>query len=415
MKSALSTPRNLEIHDILLVASLYLYLFHPPFFNKAYYAAIWIIFYISYFLFNTKFIYRYLWIFRVEIFFGTIFSLWALARDSFSSEIVYSDRFFIWLFQSLLLPALFLSIIEKRYCFEDWKSNRFIETIYAAVCIAGALTIALILSPKFDRFYEQIQVDGYYELYKDFEFRYRAYGIAENLNFTYGYVLGVFSGYALIKTKRSLHHIVFAIVLLIGVLYNARIGLVPILISLVITLGFGLNFRLASLLAITTIITMTFSSITQNYLGDHFSWGMSFFNEIAAFLSGSNDNTLGVLFIDMIILPDGFWNVLLGSGTSIYTSHVGNSDIGYIIQLHYAGILFLFALIVFMIFCTIRLALVDGPRNWFLYIFAVSIFFLNTKGFLFAGTPGSRLLFIVYVYFVFRSQLLPRINQTSSV
>lgn len=402
-----------NIKAAALVVCLYFYIFQPPFFNKIYYFFIWVSIFISYFFVNRKFLYKYLFIFRVEIFFGALFFTFSLTRDAFSGEIVYSDRFALWLFQSLLLPALFLSIVHRRYCIEDWRSNSLVGIVYAVVCLAGVFTLALLFSPTFDRFYEGIQVDGYYELYKDFEFRYRAYGIAENLNFTYGYVLGVFAGYAIIKARENLLHLVVSMILLIGVLYNARIGLAPIFISMVVSLSFGLNVRLLLFSVIAAIALAIFASQVKYAVDTYFSWGLLAFEEIKAFLSGATDNTLGTLFFEMIVLPDGFLDTMIGTGVSIYGMEQGGSDVGYILQLQYAGILFLASLLFFLVFCSVRIAFICGRRNWYVYIFVASVFILNFKGFLFAGTPGSRLLFFLYLYFIYRSKILQYAHKAS--
>lgn len=380
---------------------LYFFIFQPPIIHKLTYVLIWISIFLYFFLKRTNSFLRYCKIFRLELALGLLILLASIVRDAFSGEIIYADRFAIWLFQCLIFPAAIIYNLQAKKAARGAIETKLFDRIYHTVLIAGFFTLALILFPSFDKLYEQIQLDGYYELYSGFEFRYRAYGISENLSFTYGYVLGIFSGYALVKAAKNPIHLFASALLLAGVFFNARIGFIPFIVSVLYIAIFGISARLFFATTTTAIALITIQGSFNFYDPKYFEWGLGFFEEISAIARGETDNTIGTLFLRMVFAPEGLLEILFGTGESIYTAQTRNSDVGFVIQLHYAGIFFTTLLSAFLVLCCYRIAKTNGARCWFFYIFSISVLVLNLKGFLFAATPGARLIFLLYAYCVY--------------
>ncbi len=329
-----------------------------------------------------------------------IFSLW---RDTFSGEMVYFDRFTAWGFQAFFFSAVILLYFQN-------KNVSLFSLLYWSSFIAALISVALLLIPSFDKWYETIQLDGYYEIYKNFEHRYRAYGIAENLTFTYGFIMGLFSGYSLLLIKKNALFIIPFFIFLLAAIFNARIGLVPILFfifySIFILQDYKLWFRFLLSLVVLTIFGYIYSlSIGKNLFDlsifSNFKWVLNFFLDILGMTDSNEVSTLSIIFSKFIIIPDeSLLQFLFGTGESLFGRESGSSDMGFILQLNYAGISFLVLIMLFIFFCTYRLIIMLGVTHWFTSFFFFLIIILNIKGFIFAATPGGRLIFLLYMYFI---------------
>lgn len=399
------------LSSILLFLFIYFYIFQPPFFNKLYYLVVEMLLFCILVAFNFGFFSFFCKKFKLEIFLALMIVFAAVLRDLVSAEMVYSDRFLIWFFQCLLFPFVVLILFKSRILYIGQRGFCFIDYYYYVFIFAGFITVLLIFIPSFDRFYESIQVDAYYKMYEKFDFRYRAYGISENLTFTYGYLLGVFAGYALTKLRFSVSHFYIFLLLLVGVAFNARIGFLAILISVLYILFIRFKFKtFFSFSFLVLLSTFTLLLFWDNFFSNYLSWSQAFFREIVMLFSGEKTGTFQVLLGDFIIIPNNISDLLLGTGRSLYLEDVGNTDIGYILQLNYAGVFFVFILVSMLLFFSLRLSLVLGLRSWFVYVFIFSVFLLNFKGFLFAATPGARTLFSLYILCIFlnRYSLVPK-------
>src|SRR5690606_16916806 len=81
----------------------------------------------------------------------------------------------------------------------------------------------------------------------------------------------------------------------------------------------------------------------------------------------------------------------------------------YILQLNYGGVTLISLLFLTISYMSLRLFRVLGYRHWYSWFFPFSIFALNFKGFIFAMTPGGRILILLYVFFIFRSAIHRRV------
>lgn len=386
--------------NLFWIIFLYFFVFQPPIVNKIYYVFFEFSFFFFYIFYKKTDFLIYLFRFKYEILFGFLIVLICFLRDLLSQEVVYLDRFLAWYFQCIFFPFvilhLYLSSKNKNKNLYQQKEF-FYKLIYIVVVSAGILTLLLINFPALDDFYKGIQLDSYYEHYESFEVRYRAYGISENLTFTYGYLLGIYAGLAFLKSRSNILHLLFFVVLLMGVIYNARIGFIPISFMILYSLFFKPSKNYLILLFFSLCAFIYLGSSLVDEVSNRFNWAISFFTEIFGFLNGEDSHTMNYLFNEFIILPNGIYEIIFGTGESLFERKYDRSDIGYFIQFYYAGILFLLILVLLMTYLSLRLFKVTGINHWFSIVFCFSLFLLNTKGFVFAATPGARLLFLLYI------------------
>lgn len=222
-------PVNTLFKTLLIILLFYIYTFQPPVINKLFYIGLEFVFFLIFISINSVKFIKMIKMFKLEIMFIVIIIIYALFRDIISGEIVYSDRFIAWFFQSFLMGSIILII------FEDNRESLF-NYIYWASFIAALLSTLLFFSISFDNWYKSIQIDSYYETYASFEHRYRAYGISENLTFTYAVVMGIFSGYSFYNLKKNYLFILPFFIFLFATIINARTGMIAILFFMFYTL-----------------------------------------------------------------------------------------------------------------------------------------------------------------------------------
>ena len=400
----LSLKRPPTVHELFanlsIILLLYLFLFQPPVVNKFFFVAIEGVIFLGVLLLRGGTTLKLLSQFKQELLFVAIIIVCALVRDMLSSEIVYSDRFIAWGFQAFLFSAVILLYFHAR-------DISLFNALYWTSFIAAMLSFLLLLIPEFDQWYKSIQLDSYYERYENFEVRYRAYGISENLTFTYAFVMGMFSGYSLLFLRKSLWYIIPFIIFLIATVFNARIGLVPVMFFIgyilfvsrdhVTVLKFFVASVLVSVVVYFLLPLMGMTDISTLVIFSNLDWVLMFFTDLVG--SGQDSSTLAVMFNDFIIIPESLMGFLFGTGESLFGKEHG-SDMGFILQLNYAGFIFVLLIVSFILFCSYRLVRVLGIKHWFTSFFFCMVIVLNIKGFVFAATPGGRIVFLLYMYFI---------------
>jgi hypothetical protein len=346
-------------------------------------------------------IFNFLLIFKWEFSLLFIVLIVVCFRDGMTGEVVYLDRFFGWTFQSFVVSSIIILIYEDGL-YKCRVKPGFEKAVYLAILLASFVTLALYFIPPLDEFYESIQLDAYYEIYSAFDKRYRAYGVAENLTFTYAFVLGLGAGLSLIYARFNLAYMLFVPILVFGVSVNARIGFVGFFIIFLYLLFLGgLRYKvlIVSFSALSSVVFLYFG---QEFLSEN-EWSFGFFIAVVDFLVHGlgGDNIVSNLISNHIVVPSTSLAILFGTGVSVYGgSELGNSDIGYIIQLTYGGLFFLISLFSLVVYMIIRLFNVLGWRHWYSWFFPISIAVLNFKGFVFAMTPGGRVLILLYLFYV---------------
>lgn len=391
----------------LWVLVFYFFIFQPPVMPKLIYLALQFVVFFMAVLFLNQRIGLYVNIFKLELILVFFVVLYSLIRDALSGDVVYFDRFAGWFFQSFLFCGLLIVLYFSRSIKVDSLSY-FSSEIYVAVLTAALVTLVLYFFPAIDSFYESIQLDGYYEIYSDFEKRYRAYGISENLTYTYSVVLGICAGYSLILYRKSWLFVLLCPLFLFAVSVNARIGFVGFVFFVFYIFFYSeLKAKAIWLLSLLGLVSWFYFS-SDDFIQEN-RWSLGFFLEAADFfyygLEGSN--IIAVLLNNHVHFPESVAGVVFGTGVSLYGSGLEkSSDIGYILQLNYGGVIILIFLMLAIAFMSARLFKVLGYKHWFSWFFPISIFVLNFKGFIFAMTPGGRFIFLLYFFFIFKALVI---------
>jgi len=191
-------------------------------------------------------------------------------------------------------------------------------------------------------------------------------------------------------------------VLLFGIGVNARIGFVPVIVYLVLMplVLFGTNKRL-DLLIVSGIVLIAGLSIAQvdvNSLnGFDFYPTVKWLHEGYLEVTGEKTvTTLGILQTKIHFPPPSQW--ILGTGVNIFLQSRANfsSDIGYVLQFYYGGVVYLVSvaapLLILLISAIARLR--DFPTRVLFASFIISVLIANYKGDFFTNNEALKGLII---------------------
>ncbi|MBP4060798.1 hypothetical protein [Aeromonas sp. Prich7-2] len=333
--------------------------------------------------------------FRLEILLAFPILIYPIFLDVYYSGLVYSDRFIYWFIQSIIF-SIFMVVYYARL------KNDLLEDVVLVTFIAAIITLMSFTIKPFEVFVTSIQTDPVFEIYSDFEHRYRAHGFSQHLNFSYGVLMGFMAGVCLFLGRIRMWYYLLIPFMLFASFVNARTGVIIFVIFLLLYM-FSLlrTVRGSIVLSILVVFSLVLFVVLYSVNSDIFnSWYFAVFKDFFSFFSGAGEGTLSVIFGDFMIFPDDVLGLLLGTGESIYLRSFGNSDVGFILQVYYAGLLFTIYLYLYMFFCYWRVGAKVGYLGWFPLMFLMTFFLMNTKGFFFAGVPGVKVLFLLYAYFI---------------
>ena len=181
-------------------------------------------------------------------------------------------------------------------------------------------------------------------------FTFRGYGFSEGLTYAYGIVLGLIGGVSLLYFNKYKWIVFFLPLLALSILVNARTGMIVLLGCLILYSFMNRKIGL-KLLSLLILIVTALLSVDFVFEDDYtIVFIEEFFKELGDIFMGTNTartSTADVLLKDHLVLPTYFEEWFLGSGISIFRS-IENSDVGYVIQLNYGGVVYLLLLVILL-------------------------------------------------------------------
>lgn len=387
--------------------SLILYLFvFQPIISKFIYLGVEFLVVLFFYIYKRKIFKDNSRLFKREYVFAGLMCGYAFMIDMFHFEIVFLDRFLASFFQGYACALILIYCISKSSFLQDNLANCLVCMCF----IACSITLAAILIPSVALFCNNNATldakERLQELYVDGGFtQFRMYGLSESLSFTYSYVLSVIGCY-LLSNKFKIYTPFLLIMILVAIMFNARIAFIPLLVALLYLLFLKKKSVNGTVSLVVTILT--FSLLVMWGLSAfpqlNSEWGLSFFTELSSLLSGKESETIDTLTGSMWVIPDNnIFDLVFGTGENLFVNK-RHSDVGYILQLNYGGVILLSMVLLYFVYISKRIARKLTLHHWFPIIFIISIFILNFKGFYLAAIPGNRFLTFLYVYFIYASR-----------
>lgn len=325
--------------------------------------------------------------------------LYCFLTDLRSMDFEITSINFTLLLDIYILPILILHLYNLLKIKKD-----LIFFILCAANVACVFSLFSFAIPEIGSFFRE-------DLLKSNDFTsfvaFRTFGLAEDLTFSYGITQGLMIGMMALYSKSRLL-LWFAIPIFLGtILINARTGFVPVIIFTI--LFFSVNFRpklIVQIFAVAFCLVMLLPNL--NIESEKFKtleWGLDFFlqmNDVTTGSSTSDFNTFDVLAGSMFVLPSSFLEFIFGTGNYIFGKDYGpSSDVGYILQLYYGGLIYLFLvffILIWMIVTFFKTVRVTKKENIFWICLFLTICIVNIKGNVFTTNGFLRLAILLVMH-----------------
>lgn len=353
---------------------------------------------------------KYFGLFKKELvllFYIFVFSaVVSVIHNGLKFDIIVLYDFFLFL-QSFLVPYVIILLFDGSL---KIKVNQIV--IFNGI-IAGCIAVALLMNPSWaDVMKTQILIipDKLIRFAS-----YRCFGFSDGLTYAFPIVQGFCAGFIICgMIKSNVIYSLGLIPILISILVNARTGIIPILIALVLVMVYSSPRKVAKIIMIffcvLLLVMLFYNPKSDNQLIQSVEWGISFFHVMGAFFSGEDTETMDALAGTMVIFPHSLFAWLLGEGESIFLTtfkDYGHSDIGYCIRIVYGGIFYMLLWVSLCILMFKRLFKINKEMALLLF---VSLLYLNWKGDFFSLNPGSRFFFFVYAYCIMDNNVFRKKN-----
>jgi hypothetical protein len=351
--------------------------------------------------------------------YGALCAFWiylvivALLNDN---SILTTSSFLFWIID--IFPACIMFTVhfsKKKYSLYD-----FFNIILIVGTLQGIVALLAFFSPTIKEFFVYQLLDyGYTDRFIALS-QTRINGFASNLTFSTPIVqslLAVISIYFAIN--RNWKYLFFSPLLFFSAIINARISFIIIIIGFIAMLiaGNRLNLKVfirLTIIGVITVITINIGTLLiKEEASQTFDWITAGYFEIGEFLTSGPNQTDGYFSYlnnsERYALPDGF-GVLFGIGARILTEndHGARSDIGYINDIWLGGFIYSVFIYLFFIIIIYRLKKaknVNGGNARFLfYLFIISLFITNIKGYVFGVNNLTNLLFLIITFLVLRNE-----------
>jgi hypothetical protein len=387
---------------------IYIYLYNPPF-SFLPIGPIKIIYPIALlYILSHRLIRTCFGVFKIEALFVILILLYSLIRGGlFGDSNLYFRNNFSFFFESFVI-SFFIASFNLKYL----RYFKLESAVVVASSIAALITFLLILNPSFASFVNiSLLSTEFVTEYEDEISVFRRFGLAEGLTYGYGIGQGLVLSIIMFLSKENKKLLLLTPIFFIAILFNARSGFIPPLLILFYLIFF--QRRISGMLFIAILFSLIYLIFNDSQLfisyADTFLWGMDFLNQIIMIFDESSNvsnNYLLAFLGPMLIIPDSFVGIIFGQGINIFANSALDihSDVGFSQQIMFGGLFYIFILFGLIFYMAKRLITKLPANKWFVFIFISSIILLNIKGYFLWSNTGSKLLFLMYVYFIVKNK-----------
>lgn len=328
-----------------------------------------------------------------EILFFLIIIIYSFIWNILGEGDVYFGRtYLIQFIECIILPCLLVPHLKNKEAIFNYGGYFII--------LGAVIIIPLILSPNLNLFFRNLT---FLPHSKFLSYDFRFFGFAYDLAFSYPLVIGLICSYWILYKNISFLKIAILLSSIFIIAFNARIGFIPICISLFITFTKKIRFSYLIYIGLLIVVIIYWFTKTDFYQQYEVTilWAIDSFLQVSDFIFGTDlaltdTNHLKYLTETHIVYPNNLFEWIYGSGINAFSF----SDIGYIIHLHFGGI-FLCTLLYVMILCLFNTLFKIVPSlKTYNIVFLTTFFIVNIKGDVYVADV-LRFLFFYYINCVF--------------
>lgn len=282
----------------------------------------------------------------------------------------------------------------------DISHEQTVRYVLISGSVASLLTCLCFAIPSMDTYVRFSLMEQTEDMYVQTHLN-RGFGVAGFLTSGYGSALALIACYGVFYGKDNKWFYLLIPFMVIAMLINARTSFIVLALGILLYLFVERRVRSIFTIAIVGGLFLLLAQLAITKLVDSeltINWVLSFFDELSTMMSGDSmdDTTAGVLFGSQLVWPHGIFEWLFGAGANIfdYQPGVGRSDIGFIRQLYYGGVIFLGLIISFVgLICKkAKGAVFKG----FVPLVIISALIFHTKGIFVTYSIGFRVLVFMY-------------------
>ncbi len=384
----------------LLTIAMYLYLFSPiiPFVGRI--GSIKLLYILLPVLFSPSAIKHYKQLRPLYISF-LLFYIYVIFRTFIGADTMYLYNSTVVVVEDLLL-AYVITILHLKY------EVKVIDSFLICLIIASVSAVLGMFSPAINSFIENY-LSAPQLVNEDVYLDYRGFGIGLEKTFSYSIIIAILYTYLLFYANSA--KITYALYLLspivaLSILINARTGMVIFIIGLLFHLIFNARIKISKLILSVLMLVFFFWEVKRmqllNYQTEQFVYG--FFYEMSDAFWGTNyanvnNSTLEVLIDEYRVLPKTFVEWLIGKGL-ILNEHglINHVDSGFANEIVYGGLIYL--TIVFMMIIIPITKITNKRIRPFLLFLLISCVIVNFKGSFVPMALGFKTVSIVLVSFL---------------
>ena len=374
---------------ILIIICLYIYIYSPNLVSLAISTSV-VLYPLVFWLIFREFTYLYKYQ-RIFIFWF-ITSVFIIVRTLCGGESVFLYSWIGYLIETILLSIALSIIITK---------NQYDIVRLLLICGAVAATISCLclFIPPLDDIIRTIQVE---RREGGDAVIFRGFGLSQGLNFEYGIIQALIFSIGLLNLKDNKWFSFFMPFVILSIFINARSGSVVVALSILAYILYKKSFIIP--IISLAVITVLFLSLRSYIPDDTYVWIEEFFLEVKDAMLGTDSaqfNTRETLTNDMVIWPNDIESWIFGLGHSLFRTKSGpSSDIGYINQLAYGGVVFC-ALLYCLSYFIIKKGRNYLPKLYFIFII-MSLLIMNIKGDVFGSNGGIFKLLALFSFSLYQ-------------
>jgi len=356
----------------------------------------------------------------------------AVANPELGLYYIYVNIVFI---VECFIVSYFISIIV----YNKPDIHKLNKDVYRIGLIASIITCYLLLNPDVNIYVkESLIYDTMAEKYGAESHLFRGFAIADGASFAYGITNALIILITIIGFKKNRFYLLGILPLLLSIIVNARTGLLVVIYGLIVvmiceariilrrqlnrsivgarlaspyrgTVRHAPKSRLSCLSARAIYRTVTvallvapiayfalkrtdFSVIDNKTI----EWGLSFFSESFEFLVGNDEaTTYDALIGEMFFFPSTILEFCFGAAKDVYNAYYPRSDVGYVNQIFFGGIMYLSILMSLLFYMCYRLGFKQNYRMLSVILFG-ALLIANLKGSSFNIAYGFVKLVCIY-------------------
>ena len=327
--------------------------------------------------------------------------IYVLLRTFIGGEVIFIWEIIVSFVEVMLIPCcLMLYMSQLGFGGKDM----IIKNILIVGAVGTLITMLCLTIPPINSFVRD-SIMHITSGMRAFDHSFRGFGISESLSSQYGYIQGIMVAFGAFFFKKNKWFALYIPFALLSAFVNARTGVIVAVSGVIIYLLYNRNYLYSLLLIGVTFLFVTyFDAILKIVVPNSETrmWISDFIMQIDAIMVGGIEDSRQTEFIfeQMIILPETLEQWIIGRGFNLGANDMFfvNSDVGFIQQLNYGGVIYMIVLLSFVFYTFSRL--IKSKNRLYGVFFLLVFLVLNIKTHYILNSGSFRLMMLVYYVFI---------------